>query len=391
MNASLRQYVQSAFMRQEAKTVALVSPRRELIGSVKSALKDHKRFQLVPIQGSLSEVQSQLGDAQQPEVLVADLRDGLEASIAGIEKLRNGGYSGAIIIISETVDETSLRGMLRFHVADWLPADADTAEIIEACERALHTKRPGQGQSKALCLAFVPAAGGVGTTSLAIQAAYLLANRARDFRHTCLADLNLQAGCLADYLDLDPLFDADTIRGEPGRLDARLLEVMLARHATGLAILASARTPTAAPRADGKLVATVLSAISDAYQHMVLDLPLAWQDWTYDVLNGSDRIYVVTEFTVPAMRRARELSEAIMARFGGERDAPVIVNKFRQRWFGGGLRRHDATELLGPRLAGFVAEDGELVDEAINRGELINAIDRSNRVTRDLARIVLQT
>src|SRR5262245_49750576 len=177
MNASLRQYVQSAFMRQEAKTVALVSPRRELIGSLKSALKEHKRFQLVPIQGSLSEVQSQLGDGQQPEVLVADLRDGLEASIAGIERLRNSGFNGAIIVISDTVDETSLRGMLRFHVADWLPADAETAEIIEACERALKTKRPGQGKTKAVCLAFVPAAGGGGTTSHAIPAAYLLASR----------------------------------------------------------------------------------------------------------------------------------------------------------------------------------------------------------------------
>jgi pilus assembly protein CpaE len=124
------------------------------------------------------------------------------------------------------------------------------------------------------------------------------------------------------------------------------------------------------------------------FQHMVLDFPLAWQDWTFDVLDGSDQIYVVTEFTVPAMRRARELSEAIVLRFGGERSPAVIVNKYRQRWFGSGLRRNDATELLGVRLAGFVSEDADLVHEAVNRGELISAIDRSNRVSRDLARIL---
>jgi pilus assembly protein CpaE len=276
-------------------------------------------------------------------------------------------------------------------VADWLPADAENAEIIEACARALNTRRPGEADSKAQCLAFVPAAGGVGTTTLAIQTAYLLANQVRDFSRTCLVDLNLQSGCLADYLDVEPLFDVDTIRGEPGRLDGRLLEMMLARHGTGLAVLASQRAPAERSRADGKLVTTVLGAISDTFHHMVLDLPLAWQDWTSDVLAGSDQIYVVTEFTVPAMRRARELSEAIVARFGGERNAAVIVNKFRQRLFGGGLRKTDATELLGNRLAGFVSEDGELVTEAINRGELISSIDHSNRVSRDLARIVLKT
>jgi Flp pilus assembly CpaE family ATPase len=66
----------------------------------------------------------------------------------------------------------------------------------------------------------------------------------------------------------------------------------------------------------------------------------------------------------------------------------VIVNKYRQRWFGSGLRKNDATELLGVRLAGFVSEDADLVHEAVNRGELISAIDRSNRVSRDLARIL---
>jgi len=215
--------------------------------------------------------------------------------------------------------------------------------------------------------------------------------RARDFSRTCLVDLNLQSGCLADYLDLEPLFDADAIRGEPGRLDGRLLEMMLARHATGLAVLASARAPTEAPRADGRLVTTVLSAISDTYQHMVLDFPLAWQDWTFNVLAGSDRIYVVTEFTVPAMRRAREVGDAILSHFGGEPNTAVIVNKFRQRWLGGGLRKHDASELLGNRLAGFVSEDAELMSEAINRGEIVSTIDRSNHVSRDLERILLKT
>jgi pilus assembly protein CpaE len=138
-------------------------------------------------------------------------------------------------------------------------------------------------------------------------------------------------------------------------------------------------------------VTTVLSAISDTYQHMVLDFPLAWQDWTFNVLAGSDRIYVVTEFTVPAMRRAREVGDAILSHFGGEPNTAVIVNKFRQRWLGGGLRKHDASELLGNRLAGFVSEDAELMSEAINRGEIVSTIDRSNHVSRDLERILLKT
>ena len=95
---------------------------------------------------------------------------------------------------------------------------------------------------------------------------------------------------------------------------------------------------------------------------MVLDLPPVWQPWTFDVLQGCDQVFIVTEFTIPAMRKALEFVNALEARFKGEApQARVIVNKFWQRWWGGGLRKGDATALLGDSLAGFVPEEDELV------------------------------
>jgi pilus assembly protein CpaE len=286
-----------------------------------------------------------------------------------------------------TLDETTVRGLLRLRVTDWLPTDAGTEEIIEACGRALSARRQLDRGNKARCIALVPAAGGVGTTSLAIQTAFLLGKRARNFGGTCLIDLNFQTGSLADYLDLQPLFDIDAIAADPSRLDVQLLEVMLARHPSGLAILAGPRAPTVPPRADGTLVTSALSIVSDTFEHMVLDLPPVWQTWTFDVLAGSDQVFVVTEFTVPAMRKAQELAEAIVGRLSGDLNVKIIVNRFQQQLFGG-LRKGDATRLLGERLAGFVPEDYELVSEAINRGEFVSAISRSNRVSRELSRIL---
>jgi pilus assembly protein CpaE len=163
---------------------------------------------------------------------------------------------------------------------------------------------------------------------------------------------------------------------------------MLARHASGLAVLAAPRAQTEPPRVDGKLVASALSMVADTFEHMVLDLPPVWQPWTFDVLAGTDRIFVVTEFTVPAMRKAHELAQAMTGRLGNEVNVRIIVNKLRQQLFGG-LRKSDATGLLGDRLAGFLPEECDLVSEAINRGEIVGAISRSNRLSRELARIVL--
>lgn len=388
MNANFKQFAMNAFGRAEATTVALVSPRPQLHETLKRVLKKDDRFHFVGTLGSLVQIGSQFGTGSRPTILIADLQDTLDASIRAIESVRSGGFGGAIITLSDSLDETSVRGLLRLRVSDWLPSDAGSSEIIEACERALNARAPADNGAKAKCLAFVPAAGGVGTTTLAIQAAILLGKRGRNLNRTCLIDLNFQSGSLADYLDLEPQFDFNAIAADPTRLDAQLLELMLARHASGLSVLAAPRAPTEPARADGRLVTGVLGIVSDTFEHMVLDLPPTWQPWSFDVLAGSDQIYVVTEFTVPAMRKSYELAQAISERFTNEVSVRIIVNKFRQQLFGG-LRKTDATGLLGDRLAGFVPEDNELVSEAINRGEFVSAISGSNRVSRELGRIVL--
>ncbi len=197
---------------------------------------------------------------------------------------------------------------------------------------------------------------------------------------------------MADYLDLKPVLDLGTIANQPERLDARLLEVMIARHPTGMAVMAAPRAPTEYLRVNGAVVTGILSIVSDTFKQMVLDLPPVWQPWTFDVLQGCDQVFIVTEFTIPAMRKAIELVNALEARFKGEPPhARVIVNKFRHRLLGGGLRKSDATALLGETLAAFVPEEQELVSEAINQGDLASAVSRSNRVSRELTQLMFKT
>jgi pilus assembly protein CpaE len=232
----------------------------------------------------------------------------------------------------------------------------------------------------------------VGTTTLAIQTAFLLAKRSRNFDETCLFDPNLNTGTMADYLDLKPVLDVGAIANRPERLDARLLEVMISRHPTDMAVIAAPRTATEYLRVNGAVVTGILSVVSERFKQVVLDLPPGWQPWTFDVLRGCDQVFIVTEFTIPAMRKALELVNALEARSKGEPpQARVIVNKFRRRWVGGGLRKSDAMALLGDSLAAFIPEEQELVTEAINQGDLANFVNHSNRVSRELTPLIFKT
>ena len=69
----------------------------------------------------------------------------------------------------------------------------------------------------------MPAAGGVGSTTMAIETAFLLHNSAARGASTCVVDLNFQQGVCAEYLDLEPRFDLTEIENQPERLDRHLL------------------------------------------------------------------------------------------------------------------------------------------------------------------------
>ena len=376
-------------VREGTEVVALVSTNVELHQRLRAAFKEKKGPEFYAIEGTISEVKSHLPAAAGPSLLIADLNANRDLSIAAIESLRRDGFPGVIVVISDNLDEAAVRGLLRFRVSDWLRSDDPVEAIISACEEALKAHAAPEKVSEHTCQTFIPAAGGVGTTTLAILAGFLAAHRNRTFEKTCLIDLNFQSGSLADYLDLKAGFDVDAVSAAPERLDARLLEVMVSRHETGLAVLAPRRAPAIFRQLDEALIAHVLHVASETFTNIIVDMPPAWQPWSDFIVGGSDGVFVVTEFTVPALRKARELTDAIRPRLASGTEARVIVNKHREKLFGGGLKKRDASEVLGDCLGGFVPEDDGLVRDAINRGQPLSVGRPSNRISRELAKIVL--
>lgn len=371
-----------------AAEVALVTPRKDLQARLREAFKGDKRFAFCAIDCSLPQFVSQFAPGSGPAILIADLEDDLTGAMVAIEALLRGRFDGAIITISETLDEAAVRALLHQRASDWLHLSASGEEVIDACERTLAVKTAPGRASQSTCVALVPAAGGVGNTTLSIQTAFLMAQRARKLTSTCLVDLNFQSGAMADYLDLKPGLNLESMTGALERLDHQLLQVMLSRHTSGISVLAAPRVQTECPEIDARLLGKLLGVTSELFDIMVVDIPPVWMPWTNDVLAGSDKIFVVTEFTVPALRKARELVSAITARLGESVPVRVIVNKWRHQLFGTGLRKADASKLLGQSLAGFLPEDYTLVRDAIDRGLPLNVARRSNRVDRELARIL---
>jgi len=162
----------------------------------------------------------------------------------------------------------------------------------------------------------------------------------------------------------------------------------MVRHSSGLALLAAPRVSGQTLDITEGLIASVLGLVSETFDNIVIDMPKTWFPWTDNVLWGSDKVFVVSNFSVPALRHASYVLDTLKTKTSGKSTVSVLVNRFRKKMFSSGLMQRDVEQLIGKGLAGFVRDEPEVVQEAINRGVPLQEINRSNRVAKDLEPLI---
>ncbi len=287
-------------------------------------------------------------DIEGATVVVADIDAGDEAELDALDRLvtRIGNWP-PVVAITQNFDEAVARRLMQMRVADFLVKPVPPVELVQTCARV--AKKPANAEAaEAQIFTFLPAVGGAGVTTLAVQTAMLLLNSgARGKTATCLVDLDFQHGACADYLDIEPRLNLGEIEPRPERLDRQLLEVMLSQHPSGLAVVAAPNRPAEMRSFDPDVVTRLLDLVSSHFDYVVFDMPRTWFSWTDSVLLGSNKLFIVSETTVPGLRHAKQLVEAIRERLGDGPQPQVIINRFEQKLFSTGLRRADIEQALG--------------------------------------------
>ncbi|PSC03756.1 response regulator receiver protein [Alsobacter soli] len=372
---------------QKQSSVLLIGPEQGLLDGVAGVLAPVQNVQPVLIVGP---VEQSARDPRLAEaaVVVVDLDPRRSESLAGLRTLMTSVSPGApVIVLTDSFDDGLARWFLQIRVADFLRKPVQPKDVLRSCVQAL---RAGQGlpEQSGRIHALLPALGGVGNTTLAIETAMILLREGKE-PSTCLVDLDFQSSSCAEYLDIQPRLNLEEVGQFPERMDQQLLEVMLSVHGSGLAVLAAPGRPAQPNDVSPDFVLRMLDVVSARFRNVVIDLPRRWDPWTDAVLGGSNAVFVVTDMTVPGLRQGRNLAKAIAERLP-EVEPRVVVNRFQQTsLFGTGLRKADAESALGKVFAGAVANNYALVREAIDRGLPLESVKAGNTVTADLRKIVL--
>ena len=257
-----------------------------------------------------------LWGAEQPALLLLDVMlpklDGYQ--VAGKIRAEEGAGSHVPIIMltAEREVEQKVRG-LRAGADDYLIKPFHPAELLARIKsllarfapRELLVGRPPLGR----ILAFYGAKGGVGTTTIAINAAIALHRELG--RKVCLVDGNLQFGDHRVFLDLglDRKSIVDVVTAPT--IDLDLIKQVLVKHDSGIDLLLAPPNPETAELVTQDHMPLVLDQLRGLYDYTLIDIDKRLDEVNLHILDAADTMFVVMTADLSCLKNVRLVLETI--------------------------------------------------------------------------------
>jgi Flp pilus assembly CpaE family ATPase len=207
-----------------------------------------------------------------------------------------------------------------------LDVPVDQGRVAEALVRAAALARPERHSAKQTggkLLVFFGAKGGSGTTTLACNYAIALARESG--RRTLLIDLGLPLGDAALNLGIAAEHSTDDVLQEPDRLDPSLLEAFLAKHDSGVSVLAApSKVPEISPSSAS--IDKLMSVAQVIFDYVIVDVGSRVDLVGTALFRDAFRIYMVTQAGISELRNADRLI-SLYFRESRER-LEIVVNRF---------------------------------------------------------------
>lgn len=290
----------------------------------------------------------------------------------------------AIVVRNASVAVT--RALAHAGAADVLPAPVSDAALALSIERLLSNRtqerslphKPGQ------IAALLKAGGGVGATALGVQAAMLLALRAGESLRICFADLDLQFGAAATYLDMpEAITVTDAMAAGEHLAEAQWVSALTA-HSSGLRLLAGPRELTGLDALTPALVDALLTGLRRDFALSILDLPSVWTAWTNRGLQLVDRIVLVTRLSVAHVQLVRRQLSVLALQKLDELPLTLVCNAVtpdQQRT----LSVKEAERAIGRHFDIVLPTDERVMVAATNEGRALAAVRRGTKIEAGIA------
>jgi pilus assembly protein CpaE len=263
--------------------------------------------------------------------LIVDLVADPENALKSLEKIKQAAPDIYVIASNYHADAETVIASVRAGANDFLMQPLKRSDFRDVMVRLERTPRRSAPVASRLgkIYSFLGVKGGVGTTTLAVNFAGVLAQRKHQ---TVLIDLDFTANECAMQLGVTPSHSVEDIGENLSRLDQSLFEGFVTRDPLGFALVSPLDQVEHRPQFTEPMFRELADFLVERYEAVVVD---AGRSLTEEValaaLFSSSAVFLVMTQRFPAVRNAQRFIAGLM-RLGFNQDQiKVVVNQYQKK------------------------------------------------------------
>ncbi|TMV15145.1 AAA family ATPase [Arenibacterium halophilum] len=306
-----------------------------------------------------------------------------------------------VILIAEDVTPASLHQLLRKGADEFVPYPLPERELQSAIERLRQTPaQAGVGnhatptlqsgaQKEGALLVVHGLAGGCGSTTMAVNLAWELANVTKtDAPTVCLLDLDLQYGAVSTYLDLPRREAVFEMLQDTESLDEEVFGQALVSFEDKLQVLTAPADMVPLDLITPEDIQRVIDMARAHFDYVVVDMPSTLVLWSETVLQAAHVYFAMIELDMRSAQNALRLKRALQSEdlpFNKLRFALNRAPKFTD--LSGKSRVKRMAESLGISIDLQLPDGGKQVVQSCDHGQPLASSGAKNPLRKEIAKL----
>jgi len=318
-----------------------------------------------------------------PQVVIVEEVSDDRAMLERLGRLAEVCVAGTRVVVIGTLNDIAVyRTLIAQGVSEYLIAPVSAAQIAGAIEAIFADPK---AQPRGRMIAFFGARGGVGSSTLAHNVAWSMAQQTAE--EVVLLDLDRAFGTVGLAFNTESRQTVSELLGEPDRIDAQMLDRILLKYDERLHLLPSPSELRPWPPIEVEAIDKLLDLVRQMTPFVVLDLPHHWEPWIVHALEAADVLVVTATPDLPNLRDTKNLLDTVGPRRGDRMPIQVVLNRM-DALKKSQLTSKDFEETLKIAPALSLPFD-PLFGEASNNGQMLGEVAKTSKIAESIAQFAL--
>src|SRR5690348_6023170 len=275
----------------------------ENAGSDRRMSKAHVTVQLGGVQSAVGHYQGQMT----PNLLIVETHLQGQDALNELDSLDEVcDPSTKVVIIGKANDVELYRELMRRGASEYLISPINPLALIEVIS-GLYLSPDAAPIGRVI--AFIGARGGVGSSTIAHNVGWYIAEQFRI--NTSIVDYDLAFGTASLDFNEEPGQGVAEALSAPERLDDVLLDRLLLKRGDHLSLLVAPAVLERETEFSPEAYQSVVETVRATSPCVVLDLPHCWSSWVRGALVAADEIVVVATPDLASLRNAKNIADVI--------------------------------------------------------------------------------